>query len=125
MVRILTLRAGALLIAVLALSVALFSSGAGGDDTKKDKNKKDADLAAKWRKQGVWADARDSTIPADFAFQGEYVTADRAGEKVGVQVIALDKRHFQAVVYPGGLPGAGWDRKNRSLMDGTLSEDRK
>ena len=63
----------------------------------------------------TWTDAADETLPADFAFQGEYV-----GEGVGVQVIALGSGALHAVVYPGGLPGAGWDGKNRSLMAGAL-----
>src|SRR5262245_56749084 len=65
--------------------------------------------------KGVWTDPHDSTLPADFKIQGEY-----AGNHMGVQVIALSKGAFQAVVLPGGLPGAGWDGKNRSLMAGTL-----
>jgi hypothetical protein len=66
----------------------------------------------------VWTDPADSTLPADFKIQGEYV-----GDKVGVQVIALGKGAFQAVVLPGGLPGAGWDGKSKSLLAGKLDGD--
>src|SRR5262249_54695594 len=68
----------------------------------------------------VWTDAEDPTLPADFKFQGEYA-ATIGASKAGCQVIALGKGHFQAVVYPGGLPGDGWDGKNKSLMDGKLN----
>ena len=71
---------------------------------------------------GLWTDAKDETLPPDFAIQGEYV-GKLGGEAVGAQVIALGKGTFQAVVYPGGLPGDGWDGKNRILMDGTLNDD--
>src|SRR5262249_6133149 len=63
----------------------------------------------------VWTDANDPSLPIDFKIQGEYV-----GDKIGVQVIALGKGTFQAVIHPGGLPGAGWDGKNKSLMAGHL-----
>jgi hypothetical protein len=71
--------------------------------------------AAEPKPKEVWTDAADPTLPADFKFQGEY-----AGEKVGAQVIALGKGAFQAVVYSGGLPGAGWDGKSKSLLAGKL-----
>ncbi len=61
----------------------------------------------------VWTDATDPTIPSDFKLQGEY-----AGYNFGAQVIALGKSTFQAVLYPGGLPGAGWDGKQKILLDG-------
>ena len=64
---------------------------------------------------GTFTDSADPKIPADFKYQGEY-----AGDKLGAQVIALDKGAFQAVIYPGGLPGAGWDGKNKILLDGKL-----
>lgn len=63
----------------------------------------------------VWTDPADSTLPADFRIQGEY-----AGDKIGAQIIALGKGTFQAVVLPGGLPGAGWDGKGKSLLAGSL-----
>ena len=69
---------------------------------------------------GRWIDPADPTIPADSKYQGEYVgSLDDVG-KLGCQVVALGSGVFQAVLYPGGLPGAGWDGKSRSIMDGKL-----
>lgn len=72
----------------------------------------------------VWTDPADKTLPADFKFQGEYATDDASLAKFGCQVIALGGGKFHAVVYPGGLPGAGWNGKSKSLMDGSLSGDK-
>ena len=77
---------------------------------------------SKDKKKEVWTDPADPTLPADFAFQGEYVNCGKGGA-YGAQVIALGKGTFQAVVYRGGLPGAGWDGKNKSLLDGKLDGD--
>jgi hypothetical protein len=65
--------------------------------------------------KGVWTDPADPSLPVDFKIQGEY-----AGDHIGIQVIALGKSSFQAVVLPGGLPGAGWDGKTKSLLAGKL-----
>jgi hypothetical protein len=63
----------------------------------------------------VWTDSADPTIPADFQVQGQY-----DGSGLGAEVIALGGGQFQAVVYPGGLPGAGWDGKSKILLAGKL-----
>jgi hypothetical protein len=60
----------------------------------------------------------------DFAFQGEYqgMLPGRDGEqKYGVQVIALGKGQFEAVVYRGGLPGDGWNREEIKRYPGERS----
>ena len=67
----------------------------------------------------LWTDPGDDALPADFEIQGEY-----AAKGMGAQVIALGKGRFHAVVYPGGLPGAGWDGQNKSLLDGRLDGDK-
>jgi hypothetical protein len=78
---------------------------------------------AQKKEKGVWTDPDDPTLPADFKIQGEYVGQTTNGDKLGCQVIALGNGHFQAVVLPGGLPGAGWDGKHKILMDGKLQGD--
>src|SRR5262245_39119689 len=76
------------------------------------------------KKQEVWTDAKDPTLPIDFKLQGEYVTKLKGGAFLGCQVIALGNGTFQAVVCTGGLPGAGWDGKSKSLLDGKLEGDK-
>ncbi|MBA2113046.1 3-keto-disaccharide hydrolase [Bremerella alba] len=53
--------------------------------------------------------------PASYQVQGEYVgklDIDGAEVKYGVQVIALGNDKFEAVTYPGGLPGEGYSGGN-------------
>jgi hypothetical protein len=83
-------------------------SGQAGQEKKPAKTKE------------VWTDPKDSTLPEDFKIQGEYLGAVEGGSKVGCQVIALGSGQFQAVILPGGLPGAGWDGKHKVLLDGKL-----
>ncbi len=63
----------------------------------------------------------------DFPFQGEYVGViqHESGEsKFGVQVIALGDGKFDAVAYPGGLPGDGWTPPEKIRGTGTRDGDR-
>ncbi|OAI38957.1 large multi-functional protein [Planctomycetaceae bacterium SCGC AG-212-D15] len=90
--------------ALLGLSVGLSSRGEA--DTPKAKE--------------VYTDPNDPAMPVDFKIQGEYVGEFAGGGKLGCQVIALANGAFQAVVLPGGLPGAGWDGNTKILMDGKL-----
>jgi Domain of Unknown Function (DUF1080) len=71
--------------------------------------------AAEPKNKGIWTDPNDPTLPVDFKIQGEY-----ANTGIGIQVIALGGGEFQAIVYEGGLPGAGWDGKTKSLMAGKV-----
>ena len=74
----------------------------------------------------VWTDAKAADLPKDFRVQGEYVGAVEGGGKLGVQIISLGNGAFQAVVYPGGLPGEGWTGwygLEKILMDGRLEGD--
>ncbi len=48
----------------------------------------------------------------DFQLQGEYI-GKVAEQSFGVQVIARGNSKFEGVVYPGGLPGAGWDAEKK------------
>lgn len=96
-----------LFLVVLAL-ITSTTLGHGQGDKKEEKKKTE-------KKKEVWTDANDPSIPVDFIFQGEYV-----GDKVGAQVIALGGGVFQAVIFTGGLPGAGWDGKTRCLLEGAI-----
>src|SRR5690606_30387804 len=62
----------------------------------------------------------------DLAVQGEYEgTISRDGESVkyGVHIIARGKGKFDAVGYPGGLPGAGWNGEDKVTGSGAREGD--
>lgn len=57
----------------------------------------------------------------DFFYQGEFEGAYDSlwgGARVGVQIVSLGNRQFQAVEFPGGLPGAGYNGSERSTYVG-------
>jgi hypothetical protein len=65
-------------------------------------------------KHPVWMDPETVTkTNPDYVIQGEY-----AAPGLGAQVIALGDGHFQAVLFPDGLPGAGWKKEEKILLDG-------
>lgn len=64
-------------------------------------------------------------VDADYAVQGEFTGKIKTGDgesKYGVQVIAQGKSKFNGVGYPGGLPGDGWDKKNKDRATGQTAD---
>jgi len=63
-----------------------------------------------------------ATSPAqageDFFYQGEYEGTYVGGGRVGVQVVSLGDRQFEAVEFPGGLPGAGYTGGEKATYTG-------
>jgi len=70
-----------------------------------------------------------SQVDFDFQFQGEYIGSvftgelQRGWETVGLQVIAGGKAQFNAVLYPGGLPGSGWRGGEKVHLSGVRTAD--
>jgi hypothetical protein len=110
-----TLLAAALGLAAAGLAVGVAPAPAADAPAKAADGPKKA--------AGVWTDPADPTLPADFKIQGEYV-GDGAAGKMGAQLVSLGSGAFQAVLLPGGLPGEGWDAKQKCLLAGKLEGDR-
>ena len=63
-------------------------------------------------KAQVYVSPAEANKDPDFALQGEYKDESR-----GIQVIAMGDGNFQAVFYPGGLPGDGWNGEAVERVD--------
>ena len=67
----------------------------------------------------------EKDVDEDFAHQGEYAGKIRGEDgdlKFGLQVIADGGGKFRAVGYHGGLPGDGWDMKEKIKGTGELKD---
>ncbi len=70
---------------------------------------------------------RISEADADFAIQGEYTGAivwNGCWQNVGLQVVAFGSGEFQALLYPGGLPGNGYNGAAKAVLKGARSGDK-
>ena len=67
-----------------------------------------------------------SKADEDFHIQGEYLgnlgSRRRSRASLGLQVVALGAGEFQGAVYPGGLPGYGWNGEEKVSLSGSRSE---
>lgn len=99
---------------ILTLFITLLAITPAIAQKKKPKNKRKlAYLSAK-------------KADADFKFQGEYSGELGGGDdkqKWGIQVIARGNGKFEAVGYPGGLPGDGWDGETKVKAKGERKGD--
>ena len=82
-------------------------------------------LQAQDKKEWISPEAAAKVV--DFQLQGEYLGKKDFGAgnegTVGLQLIALGGGKFRGVSYLGGLPGAGWQRGDKSeSKDGNLNE---
>lgn len=62
---------------------------------------------------------------ADFAVQGEYtgpVWWQGCFRQVGLQIVALGEGQFEAMLYPGGLPGNGYDGTVKTRLAGRRTD---
>ena len=61
---------------------------------------------------------------SDFAFSGEYIGTilhHNCCQNVGIQVAALGDGKYTGMMYQNGLPGNGWNGKDRSVLNGNVN----
>ena len=81
---------------ILSLVASLLATGALAADAAKD--------------DPTFLDPKAAGV--DYEIQGEYIGKIDDGP-VGVQIIALGAGKFHGVLYPGGLPGAGFNGEKK------------
>jgi Domain of Unknown Function (DUF1080) len=57
-------------------------------------------------------------VSSDYLLQGEYTGTLGNSLPLAAQVVALGQNRFKAVFFKGGLPGAGWNAKDRDEVEG-------
>lgn len=68
-----------------------------------------------------YAVTRIEDVDADYAVQGEYagpIWLHGCYQSVGLQVVAGGNGTFQALLYPGGLPGNGYNGSTKAALNG-------
>ena len=74
----------------------------------------------------TWTDpVKAAAEDSDFALQGEYVgdvLTDDGMAPYGLQVVAMGNGEFMIAALPGGLPGQGWDGKERFIYRGKTED---
>ncbi len=60
----------------------------------------------------------------DYQIQGEYTGMIETTQPYAAQIVALGNGQFKAIFLPGGLPGAGWNGKDRTEVPGSFQSDR-
>lgn len=62
----------------------------------------------------------------DFPFVGEYhgsISTEHGVTRVGLQAVALGDGEFTGMLYAGGLPGSGWNRRDRWNVTGSRADE--
>jgi hypothetical protein len=66
--------------------------------------------------------AKDEALNRDFQIQGEYWDKEN-GTGFGANIVAEGNGQFRVVVFPGGLPGAGWNRGDEQMIGKATRND--